>query len=68
MVPATATVPRVLLTIREAAESIHVSDRTLYNLRDRGLVRFVKLGKSVRIPMADIAALASGGAGEGSVT
>lgn len=46
-----------LLTAKEAANSLGISERTLWTLRDRGEISFVKVGGSYRYdPVADIQA------------
>lgn len=47
-----------LLTAREAAAWLHVSDRTLWSLTQAGTVRCVRLGRSVRYDLADLRAAA----------
>jgi excisionase family DNA binding protein len=39
-----------LLTIAEFQRDYNVSRSTVYRLRERGEIRFVKIGRSVRIP------------------
>lgn len=43
-----------LLTPEEAASQLQVSPRHLFNLRKRGLIKFVKVGKLVRFRPQDI--------------
>jgi hypothetical protein len=40
--------PRFALTEQEAAAAIGISQRSLFSLRKSGLVRFVKLGATIR--------------------
>lgn len=39
---------RMLLTSREAAEALGLTERTLFNLRTRGQISIVKIGHAVR--------------------
>ena len=48
------TIERLLLTSREAAESLGICERTLYGLTRRGELRAVKIGRSVRYSMDDL--------------
>ncbi|REJ91098.1 MAG: DNA-binding protein [Planctomycetota bacterium] len=43
-----------LLTVREAAELLRLGRSTLYNLMDRGLLAYVKIGRARRIPPSEI--------------
>ncbi len=45
---------RLLLTSREAAESLAVSVRTLRNLQHRGELSPVRIGRSVRFDPGDL--------------
>lgn len=47
----------LVLTITEAAETLRVSRRTVYELLARGELRRVKLGKCARIPYDDVRSL-----------
>lgn len=49
-------IPQVLLRGREAADALAISERTLYTLRKKGLVRAVSIGTShgLRYPIADL--------------
>ncbi|MDW8059229.1 MAG: helix-turn-helix domain-containing protein [Thermomicrobium sp.] len=46
-----------LLKIREAAERLRISESTLRRLMALGLVRPVRLGRSVRVPLGELEAL-----------
>ena len=46
----------LLLTEDEAAKQLRTTGRTVFSFRKRGLLRCVKLGKSVRYRMADLEA------------
>ncbi len=50
-----------LLTIREASAFLRLSRSSLYALMDRGELRFVKIGRSRRIPRRAVIALAACG-------
>jgi excisionase family DNA binding protein len=39
-----------LLTGKEVAEQAKISSRTLIRLRQRGEIKFVKIGRSIRYP------------------
>lgn len=49
---------KILLTDRQAIEATGLSRKTLYLLRQRGELAFVKIGTSIRYRYADIEALA----------
>jgi excisionase family DNA binding protein len=44
-----------LLTVRQAAESYGIGERTLYRLVERGEVMHTRVGKSIRFRPADLA-------------
>ncbi len=46
----------LLVTGREAARLLCISERTLFDLRKNGTIKAVIVGRSVRFAMADIAA------------
>jgi excisionase family DNA binding protein len=57
LVPVTRTdvaPPKLLLTPREAAKTLSLSTRTLYNLRQTGELRAVQVGRSVRFSVDDL--------------
>ena len=45
---------RKLLTVREAAKLLQVSERSLYNFTQRGDLTAVRMGRSVRYDPADL--------------
>lgn len=47
--------PRLLLKAREAAKALNVSERTLYGWTRRGLVRAVRVGRTLRYAPAELA-------------
>jgi excisionase family DNA binding protein len=47
---------RLLLTVREAAHALAVSERSLWTLTRKGLVPCVRLGRSVRYSLDDLRA------------
>ena len=49
--------PTQLLTAREAARTLAVSERTLWSMTRRGDVRPVRFGRAVRYDAADLVAL-----------
>lgn len=50
-----STVPRLLLTSREAAKSLSICEKSLWNLtQPRGNLPAVKLGRAVRYDIADL--------------
>ncbi len=54
---ADAQVPRLLLTPREAAAALSISERTLWSITaPRGALRLVRIGRSVRYDPHDLAA------------
>lgn len=55
-----------LLTYREAAKVLGVTERTLWMLVDRGLLPAVRFGRSVRIDPADLRAFIERGKGRGA--
>lgn len=54
------TAERLLYTRREAAVMLHLSERTLYTLTERGELPAVKVGRSVRYYHQDLIAWAEG--------
>ena len=48
--------PKLLLTAREAAESLAISERTLWDLTRRGEIPRLKIGASVRYDLRDLQA------------
>ena len=55
MADAEASIPQLLLSAREAAEALAISERTLWSLTKRGEVRCVRIGRSVRYSPDDLA-------------
>ena len=53
------TVPRTAYSLDEAAQSLGLSRRTLYDLMDRGQLTTVKLGKRRLVPAAELERLVS---------
>ena len=53
-----------LLTYREAAAVLRVSDRTVYGLIRKGQLRCVRFGQSVRIDAIDLRAFIEKAKGE----
>lgn len=51
-----APVPRLLLMVEEAAKSLSLSERTLWEATDTGELPAVRLGRSVRYDPADLRA------------
>lgn len=52
---------RLAVTMREAAEMLSISERSVWTLVNRGDLRSFKVGRSVRIPIDALRALAAGG-------
>lgn len=48
--------PKLLITAREAARTLSVSERTLWTLTKSGQVSAVRVGRSVRYTQADLEA------------
>ena len=48
--------PRLLLNPRDAAKALAISERKLWELTNRGEVRSVKIGRSVRYRIDDLQA------------
>jgi len=46
--------PRSLLTVAEAADFFRVSGPTIYNWADAGIIRTVKHGGVMRVPVVEI--------------
>ncbi|MHC4876990.1 MAG: helix-turn-helix domain-containing protein [Planctomycetota bacterium] len=44
-----------LLTAREAADLLRISERTLWTLKETGEIPFVRVGRSVRYEQTDLA-------------
>jgi excisionase family DNA binding protein len=55
--PATPAAEPLLLTAREAAAALAISERTLWQLTKDGAVRCVRLGRAVRYDRRDLIAL-----------
>jgi excisionase family DNA binding protein len=51
--PATAC-PQILVTARQAAKMLAVSERTLWTLTNSGQIRRLKIGASVRYSVAEL--------------
>jgi excisionase family DNA binding protein len=51
---------KILLRVSTAADMLDVSRTQVYNLINVGVLRAVKVGKSIRIPMAAVQELAQG--------
>lgn len=49
-----AAQPKLLITIREAAAMLSVCEKTIWNATQRGDLRAVRIGKSVRYAMPDL--------------
>lgn len=47
-------VTRLLLTTREAAETLSISERTLWTLTNSGAVESVRIGRAVRYSVEDL--------------
>jgi excisionase family DNA binding protein len=43
-----------LMTISEASDALRVCRKTIYNMRDRGLIRFVKVCNKSLVPKEDV--------------
>ena len=57
VIHANATLPpRLLLTIREAAGALAVCEKTISNLMKDGRLRAVRIGRAVRIDVAELRA------------
>lgn len=52
--PALMSVPKVLLTVEEAAEAMGIGRTYVYELVMRREIRSVKLGRKRRIPLASL--------------
>ena len=52
--PSEKDIERMLLTAREAAKAIAISERFLYTLTQRGEIRAVRMGRTVRYDPADL--------------
>ena len=57
----TALVEDGLLTVAEAAAFLRLSRSTIYTLMDQGELRFVKIGRSRRVPRRAVVELALSG-------
>ncbi len=60
-------VPRLLLTIEEAAEALDVSRTTLYVLLRAGEIPVVRIGRAVRVPLAALERYVEQGADSASL-
>ena len=45
---------QLLLTSRQAAQALQISERTLWSMKASGEIPHVLLGRSVRYPVADL--------------
>jgi len=52
--PTSVPTPKLLLTIREAAEALSVCAKTVSNLTRRGELPVVRIGSAVRYDLADL--------------
>ncbi len=52
---------RLLYTVGDACFALHASRTALYEAMGRGAVKFVRLGRSVRIPQEEIERIAREG-------
>lgn len=50
---------RLLLKVAEAAKLLSVSRAHLYRLRQRGKIRFVKIGRATRVSLGEVLRLAN---------
>jgi excisionase family DNA binding protein len=67
MAKATAEVPRLLLTPKEAARALGLCEKTLWCLTDpRGAIRCVRIGRAVRYDPRDLSAWIEKAKGEES--
>jgi excisionase family DNA binding protein len=48
---------KLLISLVEAAKRLSISERTLWNLRQSGELRVVKIGRSVRVAVDDLRGL-----------
>lgn len=46
--------PKLLVTAREAAAALSISERSLWGLTNQGLLRCVRIGRSVRYAVDDL--------------
>jgi excisionase family DNA binding protein len=56
------------VSVTKAAKALDCSNRQIYNLHERGLLRFFKVGSATRIPPADLRAIAATAALQPKVT
>ena len=47
-------VDQLLLTSRQAAQALQISERKLWSMKASGEIPYVLLGRSVRYPVADL--------------
>jgi excisionase family DNA binding protein len=47
---------KLLLTVREAAQALSICERSLWTLTNEGLLRPVRIGRSVRYAVTDLQA------------
>ena len=52
--------PKLLVTAREAAAALSISERSLWGLTIQGLLRCVRIGRSVRYAVDDLREFWSG--------
>ena len=58
--PVAATVEKLLLTARDAAFVLSISERKLWELTNRGIIKCVRLGRSVRYARSALEAFIEG--------
>lgn len=46
--------PKLLLTSREAAKALSISERTLWGLANQGILRSIRIGRSVRYSLDEL--------------
>lgn len=44
--------PRLLLTAREAASALAISERSLWSLTNQGVIKVTRIGRSIRYSLA----------------
>ncbi len=55
LLPGSGQAPHLLLKTRDAAETLQIAERTLFDLTKRGLIPVVRIGRSVRYDLRDLA-------------
>ena len=54
LTPAATPAEKLLVDAREAARLLSISERTLWSITNQGLIKVVRIGRSVRYPRSSL--------------